>query len=217
MALHVIDGTSGAQGKPATNPVMTAQLCDSERYSASTNPMFHGEERQGAVHERGEMTRASWPTRRWVVLISALFGLVACVAITINSQVASAQSRLARTAGAVSVNDTGHLHFLRASGSLLLEEGSVSGTLPGNAKVHLVVSSTVSATFTIEAHGGGTITGRGTATLHSSGIYSSFGGSLSVSHGTGRYAHAHGSGKLYGLINRRTHALTVQTTGTLHY
>jgi hypothetical protein len=119
-------------------------------------------------------------------------------------------------ARALSVDDTGHLHLLKAFGSVLLEEGATGGTLPGLAKVRLVVGSTVIASFTIQTKYG-TIYGSGSAALHSSGRYASFGGSLSVSHGTGSYARAHGSGKLYGVIDRRTSALTVQTIGTLSY
>lgn len=119
-------------------------------------------------------------------------------------------------ARALSVNDTGHLHLLKAFGSVLLEEGAAAGTLPGLAKVRLLVGSTVIASFTIQTKYG-TIYGSGRAALHSSGRYASFGGSLSVSHGTGSYAHAHGSGKLYGAIDRRTSSLTVQTVGTLSY
>jgi hypothetical protein len=117
---------------------------------------------------------------------------------------------------ALSVDDTGHLHLLKAFGSVLVEEGSAGGTLPGEAKVRLVVGSTVTASFTIQTKYG-TIYGNGRAALHSSGRYASFGGSLSVSHGTGSYAHAHGTGKLYGVIDRRTSTLTVQTIGTLSY
>jgi hypothetical protein len=117
---------------------------------------------------------------------------------------------------ALSVNDTGHLHLLKAFGSVLLEEGHAGGTLPGQAKVRLTVGSTVTASFTIRTRDG-TIYGSGRAALHSSGRYASFGGSLSVSHGTGRYVDAHGNGKLYGVIDRRTSALTVQTIGTLSY
>lgn len=119
-------------------------------------------------------------------------------------------------ARSVSVNDSGHLHLLKAFGSVLLEEGAAGGTLPGQAKVRLVVGSTVTASFTIQTKSG-TIYGSGRAALHSSSRYASFGGSLSVSRGTGSYARAHGSGKLYGVIDRRTSALTVQTVGTLSY
>ena len=117
---------------------------------------------------------------------------------------------------AVSVNDTAHLHLLKACGSVLLEEGAAAGTLPGLAKVRLTVGSTVTAAFTIQTKYG-TIYGSGRAALHSSGRYSSFGGSLAVNRGTGSYARAHGRGKLYGVIDRRTSSLTVQTLGTLSY
>jgi hypothetical protein len=123
----------------------------------------------------------------------------------------------ARAARVLSINDTGHLNLLHASGAVLLEQGPSSGTLPGTVKVHMVVAADVQATFTITSSAGGSIEGHGVATLHSSGRYSSFAGTLSVSHGTGRFAHAHGTGRLYGVINRRTDALTVQTIGNLNY
>jgi hypothetical protein len=130
---------------------------------------------------------------------------------------APAHVELATTASrALSVDDTGHLHLLKEFGSVLLEEGSIGGTLPGIAKVRMVVGPTVTASFSIQARAG-TIYGSGRAVLHSSGRYSSFAGTLSVSHGTGSYADAQGTGKLYGVIDRRTSALTVQTIGTLRY
>ena len=114
------------------------------------------------------------------------------------------------------VNDTGHLHLLKASGAVLLEEGPAGGSLPGRTWARLNVGSSVSAVFSIAA-AGGTIYGSGGATLHSSGRYSSFGGWLKVGRGSGRYAKAHGTGRLYGVIDRRTDAVTVQTIGTLDY
>lgn len=134
--------------------------------------------------------------------------------IVVASRAAAAPAvRAARTA---TVDDTGHLRLLNASGSILNEAGPVSGTLPGRVKVRLVVRADVTASFTIEA-GGGAIVGHGSAVLHSSREYASFGGSLSVDRGTGRYAHAGGSGKLYGVIDRSNDTLTVQTVGQLHY
>jgi hypothetical protein len=163
---------------------------------------------------------------RWLGAVGAVLAL-ATGALTVAAQRAPAASRDAQRAPAappaaratrvLKVDDTGHLRLLHASGSILQEEGPASGTLAGTVKVRLVVHATVTATFTIEAQGGGSIGGSGSATLHSSQRYSSFGGSLAVNHGTGRYAHAHGTGELYGAIDRRTDTLTVQTVGQLDY
>jgi hypothetical protein len=134
----------------------------------------------------------------------------------IASRAPAASSAPARSAHTTSVDDTGHLRLLNASGAILNEQGPVSGTLPGRVKVRLVVRASVTASFTIEARGG-SILGHGSAVLHSSREYSSFGGSLSVDRGTGRYAHASGAGQLYGVIDRGNDALTVQTVGRLRY
>jgi hypothetical protein len=168
------------------------------------------------------MTQRRRATRREIAWGIASAGtMLALAAAGAHIAIAAARAPQERisvwTARALNVEDTGHLHLLNASGSVLSEEGPVSGTLPGNAKVRLVVGTRVLASFTIYPRSGGSIIGSGNATLHSSSRYSSFGGSLSVARGTGRYAHAHGSGKLYGVIDRRTDEVTVQTTGTLDY
>ncbi|HEV3071781.1 MAG TPA: autotransporter [Solirubrobacteraceae bacterium] len=122
----------------------------------------------------------------------------------------------AHMARALNATDTARLRYISSSGSLLFEEGTARGTLPGSMRAHCNLGATFSASFTIYTHGG-TITGHGTATPHGSGIYESFAGTLVVSGGTGRYVHAHGHAGLYGTFNRRTYALTVQTTGSLSY
>jgi hypothetical protein len=123
----------------------------------------------------------------------------------------------ARAARVFSVNDTGHLHFISESGSELVEEGPATGTLPGKVKVRFYLGATVRASFTIYPKTGGSISGHGSGALHSTGTYASFGGALAITHGSGRYARAHGSGGMYGAINRHTYALTVQTIGKLYY
>lgn len=112
--------------------------------------------------------------------------------------------------------DTAHLHLISSPGSLLLEEGTASGTLPGWLKVRFDVGPTVSAKFAIYTKGG-TIQGHGAGKLRSAGLYSTFGGWLQITGGTGRYAHARGSGGLYGAINRRNDSLTIKTTGKISY
>ncbi len=149
--------------------------------------------------------------------LSTLGGVVKHGAGAMGTVVAAALVAAAPVSAATSsVNDTGHLRLLKAVGAVLVEEGRTTGTLPGTAKVRMVVGARVSASFTITLKGG-SISGSGKAALHSSGRYASFGGTLTVSRGTGRYAKARGGGKLYGVIDRRTDAVTVQTVGTLRY
>jgi hypothetical protein len=126
---------------------------------------------------------------------------------------------LGRAAHTMDVKDEGHLHLVSSSGSNLIEEGPISGTIPGRVRVSFNVGPTVYASFTIYVQGGSSISGRGHGALHSTSAYSTFGGSLSVTHGTGRYAHASGTGDLYGAINRKSssYPMTVQTVGELHY
>ncbi len=153
--------------------------------------------------------------RGWIVAVAAGLGLGAT---TLSAAYASGLGTplAARAAHVLSVHDEAYLHLAGTNGSLLLEEGPATGAIPGTVKADFVVAANVTATFTIYAHGG-SISGQGTGALHSTGLYSSFGGSLKVTGGTGRYKHAHGSGGLYGAINRKTYALTVQTTGRLSY
>lgn len=150
--------------------------------------------------------------RRPVVLVFAL----ALTAIP-SAYAARAADLPARTARTLDVTDEAHLHLTGTSGEVLAEEGPATGALPGTVKVKFTVGATVSGSFTIYPRGGGSISGQGSARLHSTGLYASFGGSMSVSHGTGRYAHAHGHGGFYGTVNRNTDALVVQTTGRLAY
>ena len=143
--------------------------------------------------------------------------LLALGVIGLASAAGSPASPVASAAHVLSVKDEGHLHSVRNSGSELLEEGSISGTIPGKLKVSFNIGPTISAKFTIYANGGGSISGHGGGALHSTSVYSSFGGSLTVTGGSGRYAHTHGSGTLTGVIDRKTFALTVKADGKLYY
>ena len=162
---------------------------------------------------------ARWPAdaaARGLVVV-AVAGLAAAAFVGILAPAAAGGVPLARAARELTVKDEGRLHLVRESGSMLLEEGAATGTLPGTVKVRFDVGPTITAQFTIYSRGGGSISGHGSGALRSTSEYSTFGGTLLVTSGTGRFAHARGSGGLYGAINRKTYALTVQTIGKLSY
>jgi hypothetical protein len=179
--------------------------------------------RRGMKAARGEMKAA---------LGGALLGMLAGAALlAAGSAAAYALSGPARAhamsvdahagvdahaARALRATDTAHLHYVSASGSLLYEQGTVTGTLPGSMRVHFDVGATIGGTFTIYTRGG-SIKGHGEATPHGSGVYESFAGTIVVTGGTGRYAHARGHTGLYGTFDRDNYALLVQTTGTLSF
>jgi hypothetical protein len=115
----------------------------------------------------------------------------------------------------VSINDKSTLHRVKTIGNTLIEEGNAEGTLKGRVKISLNLEEVGSATSHFVMYlSGGDILGHanGKATTPKGG-WESFGGKMWIDHGTGRYAHASGSGKLYGALNRHTYVLIVQVTG----
>jgi hypothetical protein len=125
----------------------------------------------------------------------------------------------ARSARVLNVRDEGRLRFVKSSGSIIIDEGRVSGTFPGSVKVRFLYDGepTVSAQFTISGSGG-SISAHGRARLSSPTSPSpSFRGSMVITGGTGRYARIHGGGDLFGVYYRRSYGLTVQAIGKLTY
>ena len=147
---------------------------------------------------------------------SVTFALCLLPALLPASAALAARARVAHT---LAVKDEARLRMIKSSGSVLVDEGPAHGTLPGTARVHFTYNGDPTVTAQIMISGrSGTIQARGSARLSSpTSAAPSFAGTLTITSGTGRYAHAKGSGKLYGVYYRRTYALTVQTEGTLHY
>jgi hypothetical protein len=129
---------------------------------------------------------------------------------------ARARAEATRTLG---VRDEGHLRFGGDSATTIFDHGALSGTIPGQARVAFVYngSPNVTARFTIYAVGG-SIYGQAKCRLHDPASPTpSFRGALAITGGSGRYAHAHGSGELYGVFYRHGYGLNVQARGTLRY
>ena len=168
---------------------------------------------------RGMEGTASIPMSPLVGAAMAL-GVLVCVLVCAFAVAASAADQpLARASRVLNVRDEGHLRFVHASGSTLLDEGRVSGSFPGAVKVRFLYNGepNVSAQFTISG-AGGSISARGSGRLSSPvSVSPSFRGRMQITGGTGRYAHVRGSGELFGVFNRRSYALSVQAIGKLPY
>lgn len=125
----------------------------------------------------------------------------------------------AHAARAISLQETGQLTLAyNRSGNTIAEKGRATGTYDCAITVSLEVVSTnrVTARFTVKPNGG-TISGKGSARYAPEGAYGYFGGTIAITHGTGRYSHAAGREiGISGKINRETFELTVHVHGTMH-
>ena len=132
---------------------------------------------------------------------------------------AAPSRHMAGVARTLSVRDEGHLHFISGSGSQLIDEGRATGTFPGWVKVRFTYNGEPAVSASLTLYGsGGSISARGSGRLSNPvSPTPSFHGRLSVTRGSGRYAHIHGSGEVFGVFNRRNYGLTVQAIGKLYY
>jgi hypothetical protein len=148
--------------------------------------------------------------------------VLAILVIGSTALISAAESSAARcqavahTARSLDGTATAHLHLVRPEGAELYEEGPVAGALLGSMRAEVHTGASFTGSFTIRTRGGA-IEGRGRATPHGSGRYQSFSGSITLTGGSGRYSHAHGTAGLYGTFDRRTYALVIQTTGRFWY
>lgn len=129
---------------------------------------------------------------------------------------AGARLSQARAMKVSTVRDHAQLHRTSAYGNTYVEEGRVQGTLTGRVRVRLNIdigtrSAASRFAFLLSA---GNVLGHasGKATTGKEG-WESFAGEMWIDHGTGRYSHVHGSGKMYGALNRDSGVLVVQVIG----
>jgi hypothetical protein len=150
----------------------------------------------------------------WTAAV-ALAAVLCSTALTVGGAAAIS----AHSAATLTVKDEGNLRFVKSSGSTLIDEGHASGTIPGNVRIRFTYNGNPNVSAQITIYGKhGTIQVRATGRLSSpTNPNPSFSGNLTITGGSGRYSHAHGGGKLYGVFHRRTYGMIVQTQGTLHY
>jgi len=161
--------------------------------------------------------RRSATGRRAVAGIAVLSGaLCAVVGPRGGPPALAASSRgAALAARVIALNESARLHLTSRHGFTLNEQGSASGSVSGPMYVHLTIVSTTRVVAEVNFYpGGGSISGKATASYKRGSSTASFSGTLSIARGTGSYAHVHGSGLSFsGTIRRSDEAIAVQVHG----
>jgi hypothetical protein len=106
----------------------------------------------------------------------------------------------------------------KVNGTKFDHKGRASGALTGSvrSKITLEHSIVLKGTATITTSKG-TLKMKIDGRARSTGIRPRFTGKSTITGGTGRYAHAKGSGTFTGVVNRSTWHATIDATGTFTY
>jgi hypothetical protein len=166
------------------------------------------------MNERKRVTKMSHRNRIAIALLALLITTVSAGgALGANSSQSGPSASSART---ISLDERANLHLTSKHGFTLNEQGAASGTLKGTIYVHLTIVSTkkVSAEVNIYPSSGGSISSSASAAYRREGAIGKFSGSLSITHGSGAYSHARGSGLSFsGTIAKSNDAITVHVSG----
>jgi hypothetical protein len=161
------------------------------------------------------------PGRRWAraglaVAAVSLSATVAAGTLAPGTFAAAPVGRMART---VNVTESGHLHLTSGHGLKLNEQGTATGTIRGSIYIHLTISSPTRVTAEVNIYpSSGSLTGTSSASYSTKSTNPRFSGTLVITRGGGRYAHAHASAlRFTGTIQHDTDAVTVQLSGPLSY
>jgi hypothetical protein len=102
-----------------------------------------------------------------------------------------------------------------AGGTRFVHTGTASGTFAGSVKSRITLAHSVVLTgvVTIRARGG-TVTMKVNGRARSLSVRTKFNGTATITGGTGKYAHAKGSGQFTGVVNRSTWHATIDASGS---
>jgi hypothetical protein len=124
----------------------------------------------------------------------------------------------ALAARVISLNLKTTMHLVGLPGHVTYSKGTVTGSLPGTASARFVAlsSNRGESTFAIYPSSGGSLVGRSATHGYVAGPTVYFSGTATITGGTGRWAHAHGTGLTFsGALNRQNYHSTLVTHGNV--
>jgi len=141
---------------------------------------------------------------------------LAAVAGTWTSASASHASAFAASSGVF--HETGNLRAISRNGPSFTAQGPASGTFSCKLTLYVTITATGVTFRMIGNLPGGTLSGHGSANMKNERKIAKVSGTAVFTGGSGRYAHAHGTGlTVGGTFNRETYALSVTIAGHLSY
>jgi hypothetical protein len=150
----------------------------------------------------------------WLVLPAATLGATVALA-----QASPAHGPSAKAARTLAFNVNSNLQLVGHPGHVLNERGTFSGSQSGTIAIRFTSVTSTSGGATFAAYSsGGSISGQTTTRGHVVGAKVYFTGVMSVTGGSGRYAHAYGRGlKFSGVVDRRSFHATTHMQGSIRY
>jgi hypothetical protein len=156
--------------------------------------------------------------RASLVSVLALGVVAGGTTVSAAARGARAARGTAAKSSELALNETMSASRVGPPGHSFNEQGQASGTLAGSVAVHVVTIASTSgvATITLYLHNG-TISGRAPTHGHVVGATAYFEGAMSITGGSGSYAHASGTGlRFKGTLNRQNFHVTAQLHGNVH-
>lgn len=161
-------------------------------------------------------------TRHTKPLVGCVTAAITLAVLLLAGSPAASPGRVAdvsaHTARTVFLHEDASLRLTKEAGSTIGERGDGSGTFRAPITAVLTIHPEhVNAVFTIYPKGG-SVTGRASANYIVRGSTGYYGGTLTITKGSGIYRHAAGTNLgVSGTINRYSFALSVKAHGWIRY
>lgn len=153
--------------------------------------------------------------RMWLVPVAGALGVVAGLAPSAPAH-SGPNARAART---LAFNVSSNLHLIGHPGHVLNEQGTFSGSQSGTIAIRFTSVTSTSGGATFAAYSSaGAISGQTTTKGRVVGAKVYFTGVMSVTGGSGRYAHAYGRNLQFsGVVDRHNFHATTHMQGSIRY